>query len=382
MTAIDFPNSPTNGTSFSAGGKTWTYNGSVWVLNPRTASKTAYDIAVENGFVGTEEAWLESLEGATGPAGADGPAGAEGANGAGYDFPQRVPEAGDPPLLPPTPFDPPPTPPETIDMYQYEHSTYGIVGAYKVGDLIKYFNVNSPEDYLLGRITSLDNVGEIDEGLTFVITDYKNVLPAISDYNDQVLSLIGAEGPGYSFRQAVADPGAPSDPDPLPFSYWEDLVSGESSGKVRGIAGAFKTGDYVEIRNPFYNPGAFIRGYITSIDNYGLNDFLEITVDFWDSAEAAAETSFDVTPGYVQMSIAGLPGAAGDPLVLQSLYSRPVIEIYESLQTAYFDSSTYSDYSNIRSLGTITKQEASSVISMNFTINLSGVVGYGISVGA
>jgi hypothetical protein len=81
MTAIDFPNSPTNGTSFSAGGKTWTYNGSVWVLNPRTASKTAYDIAVENGFVGTEEAWLESLVGADGADGAPGAPGVNGLNG-------------------------------------------------------------------------------------------------------------------------------------------------------------------------------------------------------------------------------------------------------------------------------------------------------------
>jgi hypothetical protein len=90
MTAIDFPNSPTTGTSFSAGGKTWTYNGSVWVLNPRTASKTAYDIAVENGFVGTEAAWLESLVGADGAAGtngtngADGDDGSDGADGAPY----------------------------------------------------------------------------------------------------------------------------------------------------------------------------------------------------------------------------------------------------------------------------------------------------------
>lgn len=43
--------------------------------------KSAYEIAVDNGFVGTEEEWLESLKGdtgATGPAGPTGPAGANG----------------------------------------------------------------------------------------------------------------------------------------------------------------------------------------------------------------------------------------------------------------------------------------------------------------
>jgi len=42
---------------------------------------SAYDIAVENGFVGTEEEWLDSLVGAAGPVGATGPAGETGPAG-------------------------------------------------------------------------------------------------------------------------------------------------------------------------------------------------------------------------------------------------------------------------------------------------------------
>lgn len=72
MPAIDFPNSPTVGETFSASGKTWTWNGSIWALRLASASRDAYDIAVDNGFVGTEQQWLASLTGATGPAGAAG----------------------------------------------------------------------------------------------------------------------------------------------------------------------------------------------------------------------------------------------------------------------------------------------------------------------
>lgn len=46
------------------------------------AGDSAYQIAVDNGFVGTESQWLESLEGADGAPGADGADGAPGAAGA------------------------------------------------------------------------------------------------------------------------------------------------------------------------------------------------------------------------------------------------------------------------------------------------------------
>jgi hypothetical protein len=44
--------------------------------------KTAYEVAVEEGFVGTEAQWLASLVGATGPAGPTGPQGETGPAGA------------------------------------------------------------------------------------------------------------------------------------------------------------------------------------------------------------------------------------------------------------------------------------------------------------
>jgi len=46
-----------------------------------TAGKSAYEIAVEHGFEGTEEEWLESLKGETGPQGPQGTQGPPGADG-------------------------------------------------------------------------------------------------------------------------------------------------------------------------------------------------------------------------------------------------------------------------------------------------------------
>ena len=44
--------------------------------------KSAYEIAVQNGFVGNEDQWLESLRGPVGPEGPAGPIGPEGPQGA------------------------------------------------------------------------------------------------------------------------------------------------------------------------------------------------------------------------------------------------------------------------------------------------------------
>ena len=46
-----------------------------------TDGKSAYEIAVEHGYEGTEAQWLASLQGAQGPAGASGPQGPAGADG-------------------------------------------------------------------------------------------------------------------------------------------------------------------------------------------------------------------------------------------------------------------------------------------------------------
>lgn len=42
---------------------------------------SAYEIAKKNGYTGTEQEWLASLKGATGPAGKDGAPGKNGADG-------------------------------------------------------------------------------------------------------------------------------------------------------------------------------------------------------------------------------------------------------------------------------------------------------------
>lgn len=79
MAAIDFPNSPTLNQQVTLGGFLWQWNGEVW--RKINAGKSAYAIAVDNGFTGTESEWLESLVGAdgtTGPAGADGVIGEDG----------------------------------------------------------------------------------------------------------------------------------------------------------------------------------------------------------------------------------------------------------------------------------------------------------------
>ena len=47
---------------------------------------TAYGLAVKRGFIGTEEEWLKSLRGPTGPQGIPGPNGATGPTG-----PQGIP---------------------------------------------------------------------------------------------------------------------------------------------------------------------------------------------------------------------------------------------------------------------------------------------------
>jgi hypothetical protein len=84
MAAIDFPSSPTLNQQETLGGFLWQWDGEVW--RKINAGKSAYAIAVENGFVGTEAQWLASLVGADGAAGANGADGADG----GFDTAQTV----------------------------------------------------------------------------------------------------------------------------------------------------------------------------------------------------------------------------------------------------------------------------------------------------
>lgn len=79
MAPIDFPSSPTLNQQVTLGGFLWEWNGTTW--RKINAGKSAYGIAVDNGFVGTEAQWLASLVGSQGPTGATGATGADGASG-------------------------------------------------------------------------------------------------------------------------------------------------------------------------------------------------------------------------------------------------------------------------------------------------------------
>lgn len=84
--AIDFPNSPTLNDIYTVGDSSWEYDGEKWLSlgaigptgatgaegqpgDPGTDGFSAYEVAVSNGFTGTESEWLDSLVGAEGPAG-------------------------------------------------------------------------------------------------------------------------------------------------------------------------------------------------------------------------------------------------------------------------------------------------------------------------
>lgn len=79
MAAIDFPSTPTLNQQVTLGGFLWQWDGAVW--RKINAGKSAYAIAVDNGFVGTEAEWLASLQGEDGVAGPTGATGATGPQG-------------------------------------------------------------------------------------------------------------------------------------------------------------------------------------------------------------------------------------------------------------------------------------------------------------
>jgi hypothetical protein len=66
----------------SVGDKTWIWNGVAWAVQRTSVTgKSAYDLAIEKGFVGTEAAWIASLKGERGLQGEQGPIGLSGLRG-------------------------------------------------------------------------------------------------------------------------------------------------------------------------------------------------------------------------------------------------------------------------------------------------------------
>lgn len=66
MSIIKFPTDPVLDQVYTYNGKSWKWSGVAWKLYVPTPIMSAYQIAVANGFVGTEPQWLLSLKGADG----------------------------------------------------------------------------------------------------------------------------------------------------------------------------------------------------------------------------------------------------------------------------------------------------------------------------
>lgn len=60
MTA-NFPSNPSNNQSYTFSNRTWVWDGSKWNASSY-AAKSAYESAVDSGFIGTESEWVASLE--------------------------------------------------------------------------------------------------------------------------------------------------------------------------------------------------------------------------------------------------------------------------------------------------------------------------------
>jgi uncharacterized protein YukE len=106
-------------------GDAYTINGDlyVWQVNSNTwknvgpiqgpQGKSAYELAVENGFQGTMQEWIKSLKGAQGPRGLQGPAGPRGQQGA------QGPQGPQGPAGPRGALGPPGPPGETPDLSNF-----------------------------------------------------------------------------------------------------------------------------------------------------------------------------------------------------------------------------------------------------------------------
>lgn len=82
MANLNFPANPTIGQVHTAGNKSWEWNGVAWAIQRVSqAGKSAYEIAIENGFVGTEAQWIASLKGVKGDKGDTGSKGDTGIQG-------------------------------------------------------------------------------------------------------------------------------------------------------------------------------------------------------------------------------------------------------------------------------------------------------------
>jgi hypothetical protein len=326
---------------------------------PGAPGLSAYEIALQNGFVGSEQEWTNSLV---------------GADGAGYDY--SYPENFSSPGM-------------AGDFFAYPtFSIDGPFGAYDIGNYVRYYPnpYVDPAAWVEGEITSKTG----DDSLTIKVDSWSPTAIGMSGANAQdeirpYMTLASKTGSGYEYTW-------PFGTHPGSGGFWNPPTAGETTHEVPGPLGAYQVGNYVRFYlNPAQYPDAWFEGTITGIEDFSggtyntvpNTQYATITIEDWDpSAEGlngffynfSASTPEEVeanelliaNPPYMTIVAKNSAGGASDSIILQ--YQKPMTEFYGTFNS-WNGNTPIGGYQYSANLFSFNKTSATSVIDVNFDID-------------